>query len=575
MGTVNRRPYEGATALDQALLEESHDNLTIKLELIATIEEVGTGLEDINISDRAKYVDGVFYYPRTKFPTVTRTIGDWLAGTIEFSALELPINNSDGVYSHLLPGGLNYDGFIGKTVVVKAGIGEDPATYSIIFSGEITDVAGVGRDTSSFTVTARSDFERVNVQIPDQTLTEANFPDIEGDFLGLGAPIIYGDWTKELRSEAPEVPAFPVNGLDANVLAGTTDLRLVISSTPISVFDDTSVTLFRGDVYYTFAASDISIVGATNNTIFDIEQQNLLIDGSPWIYEPGDQFFLKVEGVALGIGYLGNLVEISRDILERFGGLTAGDFDASWSTIANKNSPPQDNVFGIEGRVWLQESTNAMEFVLSLLEQIRVECFVDRANKFHLSTLHFTDFIPAPSVVLRNHHVVRGTFVPEIDERNNFNRAQGDFSRSPVTGEAKFSTPVFRNDAAITQAAGRQISKLISFPNLIDIADVNNQVQEIIKMASCNAELISVDLTWFGQQIDISDEIDLSVDIGSVEFTNITEPVTGKVRDIGYTPEGRIQARLWSFQMVPFPGSLKAGVVGITGGSNAPITEET
>jgi len=579
MGTSDRRPYLSATALDQSLLNECSDNLTIQLEMIADIIGVGVVTTDLHFSDRAKYVGTTFYEPRTNFPVLKRTIGDWLAGTIEFSNLVLTVNNTDSKYNQYLPGGGNFDGFIGRQIDVKAGLGEDASTYTIVFSGEITDVSGFERDTSSFTLTARNDLEKVNISIPNEVLIPDTFPDIEDGFVGVGAPVIYGDWTTNLRPEAPEVPAIPVNGLNAGVLAGTTELRCVISSTPIKTLDTTTVTLEREETFYVFAGGDIAILGGTDNTIFDITQMNLMIDGSPWIYENGDKFWVKVVGVDMsGYGLSDfNIVGFCRDILTRFGGLAdPADFDSSWDTIAAKAAPPQSAVSLIEGRVWLQESINAMEYALSLLEQIRVEAYVNRDNKFALSTLHFEDFLPAPTFELKNWHVVRGSFKPEIDERNNFNRGKADYLFSPVTNEAKFSTAVYRNETAITQSS-REISKLISYPNLIDQTDVVNQLTEVLRLAGAYSEFVTLDTTWIGQQLDISDEINIdNIDIGSINFQQLnTDPVTGKIRDVSYNPSGKITIRIWSFLMLTFPGSLKINGVGITGGFDISITKET
>lgn len=392
----------------------------------------------------------------------------------------------------------------------------------------------------------------------------------------MGAPIIYGDWTTDLRPEAPEVPAFPVNGLNANVLLGISPVRCVISSTPLLSLDTTTVTLLRSDIYYVIAPGDIAIVGGTDNTIFDITQMNFNIDGSPWIYVNGDSFFVKCIGVPLAFGLNSNIVEIGRDILIRFGGAVLGDFDVSWNTIAGKSLPVEDGIFGIKTRVWLQEAVNAMEYVLSLFEQVRIEAFVDKNNKFKLTTLHFSDFVAAPAFTLTNPRLVRGTLKPEIDERNNWNRAKADYSLSQVTGEAKFSTPIFKNDIAIAQS-GRQISKLVSFPNLVDEVDVINQLTEMIKLASSYGEFLVFDVTWFGQQLDISDEIDISnINIGGLNFTILgtTTRPTAKIREIGYEKTGRIRIKAWNFQMIPFPGNEKPFVPGITGGSTAVITQE-
>ena len=567
MGTSDRRPYLSASALDQDLLDEAQDNLTGQLEMICEIDAV-TG--KLYFSDRAKYVDGIYYSPRVTFPDIVRTVGEWLAGEVEFPSLTIPINNADGELDNIMPGGADYEGWIGRNITVKVGLGEDGTTYTTVFSGPVTDVGGFQRNTTTFTLVARSDFDKLSVNIPNQVLIEDDFADIEDNFIGLGAPVIYGDWTVSLRAEAPEVPAFPVNGAKGTVLAGTEELRLVISSTPISVFDDTSVTLFRGDTYHTFSATDIAVVPATDNTVFDITQQNLLIDGSPWIYEPGDQFFVKVKGVDLGVGNLDNIVLQAKDILKRFGGLVDADFDANWATFAAKASPPESAISTFKSRAWVQETITALEQALQMLEQVRLEAFIDRASKVKLTSLHFDTFQPTPSFVMRNWDVVRGTFRPQIDSRNNWNQAKADFAFAPPIGQNKFSTPIFRNQAAIDQM-GKTIGKLLVFPNLYIQADVLLNLKEMLKLASAQAEIIDVNLTPRAILKDIGDFAALNVQIGNIVFDGTQ---VGLIRELGYSPEGlAIIAKVWSFQMVNFPGYT--GPNGTVGGFDATIIQET
>jgi hypothetical protein len=566
MGTVDRRPYESATALDQALLDESQDNLTNRLEMIADVEVPGATLR---LSDRAKYVGSTFYYPRVEFPTINRTVGEWLSSELQFSSLELKINNTDKKYSNYLPGGADYDGFVGRRVTIKVGLAELASSYKTIFTGVVTDEGGFNRDTSTFTLICRNDFDRINTSIPDQVLIPDDWPDIEDQYVGLGAPVIYGDWTTEIRPEAPEIPAYPVNGGNAGVIAGTTDLRLVISSTPISVFDDTSVTLLRGDTYYTFNSSDISVVGGTDNQVFDITQQNLMIEGNPWIYSSGDQFFLKVKGVDLG-AYDDNLISQARDILERFGGLGAGDFHSNWTTYRDKSSPAESNVAGFKSRVWLQESTGILEYALSMLEQVRLEAYINRDNVLQISSLQLDDFDASPGYTVKNWDVVRDSFKPMIDERNNFNRAKAEFAFNPAKGQQRLATPLYRNQAAINQN-GKTFGKLIVMPNLYLLNDVVLNLKEILKLSSAYAEKINVSLTPRSVLKDVSNFALLDVKIGTSEYENA--PVM--FRSIGYDPRGlAIPAELWSFQMVPFPG-WSPGYSGITGGSTATITQET
>ena len=92
MGTITRRPWETATVLNQQLLDLSQDSLSQKLEFIARVETVnGT----FYWSDRAKYVGDTFYENRVIFPDIERTVGEFLAGELEFSGLEIQVNNTD------------------------------------------------------------------------------------------------------------------------------------------------------------------------------------------------------------------------------------------------------------------------------------------------------------------------------------------------------------------------------------------------------------------------------------------------------------------------------------------------
>jgi hypothetical protein len=48
------------------------------------------------------------------------------------------------------------------------------------------------------------------------------------------------------------------------------------------------------------------------------------------------------------------------------------------------------------------------------------------------------------------------------------------------------------------------------------------------------------------------------------------------IREIGYDPEGKVPVRVFSFQLVPFPGWEPTwSPEGITGGFEAVIDEET
>ena len=568
MSNSDRRQYLTATVLDQDFLDDSHDNLENKLELTVDIETPGGGF--IRASDRPKYVDGVFYDNRLIFPVIGRTIGEWLSPEIELSTVKIELNNADGQYDEFLPGGASYDGFIGLSVTVKLGLRDVGSTYTTIFKGRISDISGFGRTVRSIVIVARDDYEKLQVDFPTAVLNTTSFPDIADENAGLVAPVIYGDWTVSGNPQTNDasVPAYVVNG-NASIGSLGTNVEMFISQNDLQSFDTSSVYLRRGDQYYAIDSADITNVSAGNRQ-FEIIQDsgNTTIDGSNFVLEDGDEFFCKVVGEDLG-AYTDNIVWQARHILTTYASVDPGEFDSNWVTYRDKASPAESSISTIKSRVWIQDPQSVLEFVLSLLEQVRLEMFIDRSLNLKLNSLHFDDFDPSPSYRVTNFDVERATFEPRIDERNTFNRAQGVYNFLPDINENAYRTSIYRNSAAITQMK-KEISKEIVFPNLYVLSDVTNQLQEVIKLASAAYEHIYCTLTWRSLLLDIGDFVFLDVKIGSTVY----ESIPCSVREIGYDPNGiKLPVRLWSFQLVPFPGF--AGASGSVGGQTATITEET
>jgi len=552
--------------LDQDFLDASHDNLENQLELIVEIESpIGT----IYVSDRPKYVDDVYYDNRLKFPTITRTVGEWLSTEIEFSVQKLELNNADGLYNEFLPGGINYDGFIGSAVAIRLGLRDVGSTFTTIFRGQISDVGGFARTQKSIVITARDNYEKLNVDFPSTVLTQGVFPDIADESSGLVAPIIYGDWTTDGNPQAnnASIPAFVVNGQAAQGFP-LINVETFISENDLDYFDNTSVYLKRGENYYLVATSDITNISVGNRQ-FEIKQDTgaTLIDTDNFVYENGDAFFCKVIGKNLS-GYEDNIIEQCRDILATHAGVVSGDFDSNWNTYRDKSTPAESAIANIKSRIWIQDVQSVLQFVLSLLEQVRLEMFISRDLKLRISSLHFEDFDPSPNFRISNFDVEENSTSPTLDVRNNFNRAQGVFNFLPDINENAFKTSVYRNDDAVIQMK-KEISKQITFPNLYVKSDVINQLTEIIKLASAAYEHINLTLTWRSLLLDIGDFVFLDVKIGST----IYDSIPCSIREIGYDPQGiKLPVKLWSFQVVPFPGF--AGAAGSKGGQTATITEE-
>jgi hypothetical protein len=649
MSSGDRRPYLSATSLTQDLLDASHDNLECRLEMVCEIE---TPSGTIYASDRNKYVGGTFYEALVQFPVIGRTVGEWLAGELQFSTLSLTLSNVDGRFNDLLAGGANFGGWIGKSVVVKLGLAEAAATYRTVFSGTITDIGGFRRNIKSIQVISRDRYDALRVNFPADVFTESAYPKIETRYIGKVMPVVYGDWTVETDPYPAAVPAYATNGNDPEVsfadrlctisqaspgvvslvshdfdegdpLVFTTggtlptplvaatvyyaknvgadafsvsatpfgaainttsagsgehrvkadpagsrkNLALRISSNDLSSFSSAEVYVKRGENFYLAPSAEVVNVGAGNKT-FELQQGASFIDGNPFEWTSSDEIYVKVIGPTLS-GYQDNIVEQARHILTTYGGLVSGDFDASWNTYRDKATPAQSNVAGFKSRIWIAEPTPVITYALSLLEQVRLEAFIDVNLKLKINSLHFEDWTASPTYMVRNWDVEANSLRTTTDERNVFNRAQGFYNFLPIINENGLTTRIHKNTASITQI-GKAISKKVVFPNLYVEADVAYQVVEILRLSSSGLEIIDANLTWRSMLQDIGGFVSLDVKIGSTQF----DTVPCMIRDIGYDPAGlKIPVKVWSMLMVPFPG-YTPGYAGTVGGYAATIDVE-
>lgn len=533
----------------------------------------------LRFSDQNLYVGSTFYEARLVFPVIGRTIGELLSPSLEFSTLQIEINNADEKFNPLMPAGDDYSSWIGRQVIVKIGLRDVAATYKEIFRGSVSSEGGFQRTLKSFILIARNEFERLNdVQLPLTIFTKAGYPNLDEDKVNVLVPIIYGDWTVNVEPDMASIPAFIVNGADPNVTGEgsphSTNAQFVISDNDLALFDTSQVYIKRSSVVQVFTAADVVNVGAGNKS-FELRQASTvpagvtIVDGSPFIFERGDEIYVKVKGKNLG-AYSDNIVSIGRDILETYAFVTAGEFHSSWDSYRDKAAPAQSAISTFKARAWINESVGALDFVLSLLEQVRLELFVNRDRELKITSLHFEDFVASPTFKIKNWDIEDNTFKPSTDQRINFNRAQGVFNFLPNRNENYQSTKIMRNEDAVG-AIGRDISKKIVYPNLYEDTVAQAQVKELLRLCSSFLENVDFALTWRGLLLDIGDFVNLSVEIESTQFQN----VPFMIRKIGYDPDGiKIQLGGFSLQLVRFPG-WEPSYSGITGGYDADITEET
>lgn len=568
MASSNRFLYETSTALDQTFLDKCHDDLTNQLEFIVDIE-TPTGY--IRASNRNKYVDSIFYEALLNVPQTTRTIGDWLESSLQFSDLELEISNVDGRFNEFLPAGDNYADWIHKTVVLKVGLRDVGSTYQTLFSGYVSDVQGFGRTVKSIKLIARDRFQDLNTMFPKEVFHDTIWPDIEPDKIGLIVPVIYGDWTTNVTLNGASVRVFQVNGNDFDVYDESglrNPVEIVVSVNENTQLNTSDIYLRRSNKFYNFDPSDIIDMNAGKN-YFRIKQNSVTnIGDDKYFYESSDEFFVRCKGKDL-IWFNDNIVEQAKDILITYGGANLVDFDSSWNQLRDKSSPPQSAISTFKSRIYQAEQIETLTFALSLLEQVRLEAFINKFQKIELKAMHFESFSYIQDYVIKNWDIVKDSISISIDAKNNFNRVRGVYNKLPDVGEEAYQTGIYKNQAAID--VSREISKIIVFPNLYDGDTVKLQLIEIVRMASTNFEIIELDLTWRSLLIEVGDFLWLDISIEGVEYKN----VPCLVRSKGIDPNGiKIKVQLFSFQMMPYP-SYAPSYSGIIGGYNATITEET
>ena len=578
MATSDRREYLTATMLDQATLDRMQDNCEFGLRMAADIESPDGWL---HVSNGHTYVGTRFYQALAEFPTIRRTMGEWLNPALEFSTLELSIGNVDGRFNKYLPGGSHYDGWVGRSVTVRLGLRDVEATYFPIFQGEVTDAGGFRRDQKKITIVARDKFDKFSKEYPATAITREVFPDVEDNLIGTIIPVVYGDWTVALNPGGASIPGIPVNGRHDDVLEGTMNLQVLVSENANTYFDDAHCYVQRSDKFYHLDQANI-VVGSGNRsfeivqggtataTVKDEETGMPVVETIVYTYEQGDKFWCRVRGKNLG-SYSDNAVAIAKDILKTHGGATEDDFHSNWATVRDKAAPAESAIKNIKARVWRQEPVAAMAEASALLEEVRVEVFPDVNLQLKLSPFHF-DAFPAPasiSYTVRNWDLKRDTFSPKLDERNVWNRAKADYNFDPVLNATSQTTPTFRNDQAILQMK-REISKKPVFPLLYRAEDVVLQLHEMLKVASSGSEFVDVVLTPRSVKKDLAEFIKINVRFGST----VMENVPAMIREIGYDPAGlAMPMKLWSFQLLPYPG-YTPGYPGTYGGFSASITQE-
>jgi hypothetical protein len=128
--------------------------------------------------------------------------------------MSFELSNADGRYNKFLPGGADFGGWIGRSVIVSIGLRDVASSYVAIFRGVVTEEGGFSRSVKSITIKARDSLEKINVSFPPDVFTQSTYPKAVDDLWGKTIPLIYGDWTVNVLPGVASVPANVVNGAD-------------------------------------------------------------------------------------------------------------------------------------------------------------------------------------------------------------------------------------------------------------------------------------------------------------------------------------------------------------------------
>jgi len=266
--------------------------------------------------------------------------------------------------------------------------------------------------------------------LPTTTFSLTDYTYLGTELDGVNKPIIYGNW----GTYGPQVPAFVVNSTDGNMNGGigrTENVKLVISENANKYLTTSRIQLWRSGEIFSIDSRDILNVNSDNN-YFEIKQDGYTtFGGSKFFWQTGDKFMVNVVGEDL-LSYDQNGIAIAKDLLKKYGGLTDLDFDSTW-TMMDKLTPatPENSISIIPMNLWIQDSVSVLEQALSLLEQLRVEMFISKDLKFSLSNLHFDQMEYNPSHTINQWDVIKESWQPSIDVKNNFNRAKATFCFFP------------------------------------------------------------------------------------------------------------------------------------------------
>ncbi len=556
-----RNVYLEATTLNQTMLDESFRGGENQIECVGVLTKtVGVTTYTLRFADRPKYVGNDFYEGRARFPIVKRTLGELQSPSLQFSQLEVQLANMDGFYNVYLDSGASYFSFIGASLEIKLGLRDVSGSFVTIFEGVIPEEDGFSVSRELLTVRANDSFTNLNKKSPLPYINATDFPSAPEDSIGKIIPMVLGDWeagynvtadaavyqvqesavTKNVRVDTP-------NGLYGGTIGyyvgGGNFVFSIGSYTPDTISD---VHIKRGNYLLkaNFNATPQNTAGYWSVDVTSlVESDN--VGAITYVYQNGDVALIKVK-VPYAVGDYSNPIELAEQILFTLGDLSSGDLDStSWTALKTKSTPAQSDFTTLNARLWIADQTDTvLGLVLSLLEQFRVEMFVDANGKLKLSTLHPEDF-PDPDDCDRIEQIELDEESVKIkaDERTFLNQAYINYAFTPATKKTELTTVQKKNQNSIDKS-GKVVAKIIDCPWIYVESDAVYQLIEFVRLYSAGLKYIECTTAWVHILRDLGNFVSFNYSIGSLDYDN--KPM--QIRDVGIDPSnGSVQFRLLSF----------------------------
>ena len=520
--------YENASSITQDFLDKTFSYGETKLQAVC---EITNGSNIIKVSSIPKYVGDDFYEGRAVLPAIKKTLGSFLNPVFQFEDTNISVSNVDGELNKYFINGDSYNTFIGSQIVFKLGISDISSSYIEIFKGDIKNQNGIEQSKDIIQFNAQNILTNYNRTLSLPQITSAVFPSAPSNNIGKKIPVVIGDWTVGCNVVLTGSTKVNVSGTDYDAETYTTNnfyggiigyyigggyfVFATGNYTPSTI---SNTWLKRGDklLAVNFNSTAQVVGGYYTCLISSIKKSG---GGTiAYSYEQGDELIISVS-----IGSDDNLVSQAKKLMTDILGLSLTSFDSSWVTLSSKATPSQSAITTIKSRVWYgDDSTPLIEYINSMLTQVRLKLFVDKNGLFKLFSLHFEDWPTTSSVrKIDKFQVIEQSLKVNLDEQNFICGANANYSFTPTSNATMLTTILKTNNTAKTAIGGSNILKTIDFPNLYVQSDVDNQITEIVRLFSFPLEYLTISTAWTGLLDDIGDFLNIDIQLNGINYQNV------------------------------------------------------